>query len=239
MHFLPALAISATVFKTAQASVFPRQSDLPPECQPTCTTSVATFVENSNCPNNDIAQCCTVQFEQGVADCYLCLGKSINSMAFGQAQMNIDGLVKTCVQSGFMMTKITLPGQDPNRPLTTAPASLSHTSSSSLSIRPPPSLSTGGTAVSQTSSSSLSIRPPPTGGTTVSQTSLSVRPPPSLSTGGTTPTTTLMTTTSPSGPVSTGNPAGNSAPTARNVGNSAVLSALILLIVVTGSLTLP
>ncbi|ESK87827.1 hypothetical protein Moror_15320 [Moniliophthora roreri MCA 2997] len=108
-----------------------------------------------------------------MAQCYRCLAQSINSSDFRQPQQNIDGLVTECVMLGFTMEKITLPGQDPNRPLATAPAqsSPSQTSSGTRTSTRPTSTAPTSTAPPSSSTGSPTPSLPPSSPSTQSTTS--------------------------------------------------------------------
>ncbi|KAF9004713.1 hypothetical protein BDQ17DRAFT_1424556 [Cyathus striatus] len=97
-----------------------RQSnpDVPAECQSVCDPV------NSDIANGcTFAACCTSQFETGYFNCFQCVGQSINFTDFTAPQQLIDGLLEECGQHGFAIPKLTFPGQNPDRSLTTLPIS--------------------------------------------------------------------------------------------------------------------
>ncbi|KAJ7929112.1 hypothetical protein B0H13DRAFT_2181578 [Mycena leptocephala] len=107
-----------------------RQSGLPavpPQCVSTCEP-VNTILETNSCPP---AECCTKSFQSEYFGCLKCVGLAANvtNAEWAQAQTLVDALTVACSIEGFTLPELTLPGQNPNRTLSTV--SGSHTSKAS------------------------------------------------------------------------------------------------------------
>ncbi|KAJ7179613.1 hypothetical protein C8R46DRAFT_1074265 [Mycena filopes] len=96
-----------------------RQIDIPspPQCDSSCD------------PINTIAQ-------GGYFDCLKCVGVADNATTadFAIAQTDLDDFTVACSKVGFALPELTLPGQNPNRTLATAPVSGSGSPSSAKSV---------------------------------------------------------------------------------------------------------
>ncbi|KAF9005185.1 hypothetical protein BDQ17DRAFT_1541167 [Cyathus striatus] len=113
-----------------------RQSDIPnvpAVCKSTCDP-ITTIIASNDCTPST---CCTSQFETGYFDCFQCVGQTFNVTDYTDAQQILDDLVVECTQLGLVIPKLTFPGQDPNRPLT----SISISGSATGSDNPIPSVS--------------------------------------------------------------------------------------------------
>ncbi|KAK0498284.1 hypothetical protein EDD18DRAFT_1157060 [Armillaria luteobubalina] len=66
------------------------------------------------------AQCCTSSFENNYVSCIECVGSAANVTDFSQFQTIVDQLVVLCSANGIAIPKVTFPGQDPNRQLSTS-----------------------------------------------------------------------------------------------------------------------
>ncbi|KAF8164899.1 hypothetical protein B0H34DRAFT_648979 [Crassisporium funariophilum] len=103
---------------------------VPAQCKSDCDP-VNTILATGGCPP---AQCCLSSFETGYFNCFGCVAQSINFTDFSAPQSVIDTLFVLCAQRGFTLPKLTFPGQNPNRTLSTgAPGP---TPSPSLSLSP-------------------------------------------------------------------------------------------------------
>lgn len=107
-----------------------RQNDTgtPPQCASTCDP-VATIAPT--CPSEP-SQCCTQLFQSGYFNCLMCVGLADNVTAagFAVAQQSVDNFTVECSELGFSLPKLTLPGQNVNRTLSTVSAG-SHPSTNS------------------------------------------------------------------------------------------------------------
>jgi hypothetical protein len=128
--------------ETRQTSTIP---NAPPQCQSICNpinTAVA-----SGCP---VASCCQTSFEMGYFNCFQCAAQASNVTDFSLPQQVIDDLVIDCSLHGVSLPKLTYPGQNPNRvlstmsvaPSTSSTAGLSQTTVFSVTPSPPISQTT-------------------------------------------------------------------------------------------------
>ncbi|KAK0490514.1 hypothetical protein IW261DRAFT_17929 [Armillaria novae-zelandiae] len=105
---------------------------IPSQCQMPC--SAASDLVNADCTP---AQCCTSSFETNYVSCIECVGSAANVTDYSQFQTIVDQLVVSCSANGIAIPKMTFPGQDPNRQLSTSaipsstPGTASGTSSGS------------------------------------------------------------------------------------------------------------
>ncbi|KIJ30200.1 hypothetical protein M422DRAFT_53876 [Sphaerobolus stellatus SS14] len=107
-----------------------RQSppSVPPECQGNCTMPLNT---EQTCGNPPQPNClCSVDLENSYFDCLLCLGQVLNTTDYTSSQGIIDQLTTECDDFGIPLEKLTFPGQDPDRTLSTSTANATSTSAS-------------------------------------------------------------------------------------------------------------
>ncbi|KAK0242243.1 hypothetical protein EDD85DRAFT_810557 [Armillaria nabsnona] len=90
-------------------------SGIPSQCQTSC--SAASDLVNADCTPT---QCCTSSFENNYVSCIECVGSAANLTDYSQFQTIVDQLVVLCSANGIAIPKITFPGQDPNRQLSTS-----------------------------------------------------------------------------------------------------------------------
>ncbi|KAF8505029.1 hypothetical protein BU17DRAFT_71549 [Hysterangium stoloniferum] len=127
-------------------------SPIPTECQGNCSSPVS-LLQTCAPP---IGSClCTPTFQTGLFNCYICLGGVQRATDYDQAQRDLDLITTSCDAFSLPLPKLTLPGEDPNRIISTAalPSGVSGTVlSPPLSSSPVSSAnanaSTGGTAPS-------------------------------------------------------------------------------------------
>ncbi|KDR74500.1 hypothetical protein GALMADRAFT_141530 [Galerina marginata CBS 339.88] len=86
--------------------------DVPSQCTTVCNP-VNTAIA-SGCP---ITTCCQSSFEMGYFNCFQCFENAINETDYAAAQQVLDALVSECTSKGFSLQKLTFPGQNPNRTL--------------------------------------------------------------------------------------------------------------------------
>ncbi|KAK0206045.1 hypothetical protein DFS33DRAFT_552844 [Desarmillaria ectypa] len=103
-----------------------QNSNIPSQCQTPC--SAASALINANCSP---AQCCTTDFENNYVTCVECIGSVANVMDYSQYQIVVDEFVIQCSINGIAIPKVTLPGQNENRPLSTSAIASSISSAAS------------------------------------------------------------------------------------------------------------
>ncbi|KAJ3930676.1 MAG: hypothetical protein NXY57DRAFT_1010939 [Lentinula lateritia] len=106
-----------------------RQTDpnIPTQCQSICDP-IVSLIDTGCTPQ----ECCTNVFVGNLTDCFECVGNITQTTNYSLPQSDIDGLVEDCASEGLNITDPTLPGQNPNRTLTTlVPSSTPNVSSSS------------------------------------------------------------------------------------------------------------
>ncbi|KAJ7638397.1 hypothetical protein FB45DRAFT_400940 [Roridomyces roridus] len=171
MAHLRTLCLVLGIASVAQSVVglpnlLPRQDNtIPAQCESTCQP-VETLVPT--CPSAP-SQCCTQLFQSGYASCLTCVGlaDNVNAAGFAVAQATLDNFTIECSELGFTLPKLTLPGQNSARPLSTVSGSHSVASASNSQItisNLPLSLSAptiSQTTITQLSSSSPSATAPP------------------------------------------------------------------------------
>ncbi|KAK7471214.1 hypothetical protein VKT23_002623 [Stygiomarasmius scandens] len=132
-----------------------RQINIPPACTDTCGTAPQQV--QSCTPDT----CCNNQFDTTLSNCYRCVGSAMNISDYSLPQQILDQLFNICAAAGSPVDEQTLPGQDPNRPLSSAPPVPSSTSSQdSTAVSSSPSLSSGSSTVRSVSSQSTVVSSP-------------------------------------------------------------------------------
>ncbi|ESK93578.1 hypothetical protein Moror_1584 [Moniliophthora roreri MCA 2997] len=90
--------------------------NIPPQCngQGSACIVVQPYLASGQCePRN----CCTDIFGSNMEQCLICIGGALHLTNFTEPQTTLDQFVQWCATMGTPIEKITLPGQDPNRPL--------------------------------------------------------------------------------------------------------------------------
>ncbi|KAK0467823.1 uncharacterized protein EV420DRAFT_1473649 [Desarmillaria tabescens] len=150
-----ALDPRSTSWSRALHIVGRQTSNIPSQCQTPCTA--ASALVNANCTP---AQCCTSSFENNYVSCIECVGSAANITDYSSFQTIVDELVVQCSIQGIAIPKVTFPGQDENRPLSTSAIASSTpgtASGSSAGSSTPISQSTiSGTSVITTATSHIS-----------------------------------------------------------------------------------
>ncbi|KAF8414959.1 hypothetical protein L210DRAFT_691177 [Boletus edulis BED1] len=81
-------------------------SPIPSQCTSTCGP-VSNEV-SLGCP---VTACCTTTFETQYYNCLECVGMALNVANFSAAQNSLNLLYTTCVDMGFVLPRLELPGQ--------------------------------------------------------------------------------------------------------------------------------
>ncbi|KAJ3887304.1 hypothetical protein GG344DRAFT_55930 [Lentinula edodes] len=106
-----------------------RQTDpnIPTQCQSICDP-IVSLIDTGCTPQ----ECCTNAFVGNLTICFECVGNITQTTNYSLPQSDIDGtFLVQCASEGLNITDTTLPGQNPNRTLTTLAPSSTHVSSSS------------------------------------------------------------------------------------------------------------
>ncbi|KAJ7163822.1 hypothetical protein C8R43DRAFT_988817 [Mycena crocata] len=212
--------------------------DIPKACQAGCAP-FAPFMNGASCP---VTQCCSMLFEAGYFECFQCVGTSTHSTDFSIAQEYVDVLTTSCRAEGFTLPVLTLPGQNPNRPLvSTLPSD-----ASAMPIFPPVASSSPVSRASQSSGTQVASQTAASG---ASQSSLSgsgaigsgsLPPAGSGSQSSVSPPTSQSTATSPpsapsvSSPVETNRGPSNNAALRPRTRFEAVVGLSVLLVLLLG-----
>ncbi|KAF8556314.1 hypothetical protein OG21DRAFT_678628 [Imleria badia] len=102
------ISLLSLVVSLCAASPQPLLVRLPP----ISTASVAKRPVNSEislqCP---VTACCTTTFETQYYNCLYCVGMALNTANFSTAQTSLNLLYMTCVDMGFVLPRMELPGQ--------------------------------------------------------------------------------------------------------------------------------
>ncbi|KAF8966432.1 hypothetical protein BDZ97DRAFT_1698567 [Flammula alnicola] len=136
----------------AEGSLESRQTGTNPAVPPQCETQCDPInsVIAAGC---QISTCCQASFEMGYFNCFECVGQAVNLTDYSAIQQTLDG------NSGFSLPKLTFPGQNPNRPLSSVSSAPASTLASSVT-RPGLPLSTSFlSTLSQTTVTSVSLTP--------------------------------------------------------------------------------
>ncbi|KAF9558230.1 hypothetical protein CPC08DRAFT_639291 [Agrocybe pediades] len=108
--------------------LFRRQSlipnGLPPDCEALCTS-----VDNTTSSGCKVSVCCTPEFEMDYFNCFSCAAKALNTTDLTVPQANVDMLFDDCAAEGILLPKLTFPGQNANRTLTSVASVPSQVSS--------------------------------------------------------------------------------------------------------------
>jgi len=89
-------------------------SSVPSQCEPDCDP-----INDQIQASCTTSKCCTANFETGYFTCLKCVGTAIKIEDYSSAQNVLDTLFKQCAAQGVILPKLTLPGQDPDRPMPT------------------------------------------------------------------------------------------------------------------------
>jgi hypothetical protein len=81
-------------------------SPLPSQCTSTC--SPVNNEINLGCP---VTACCTTTFESQYYNCLACVGTALHVANFSTYQNSLNLLYTTCVDVGFVLPRMELPGQ--------------------------------------------------------------------------------------------------------------------------------
>ncbi|KAF9033089.1 hypothetical protein BDZ89DRAFT_1158386 [Hymenopellis radicata] len=145
---LALVAVSVSV----SAGTVRRQNDVPPECQASC--AVADPLTDGTCT---LDVCCTSDFANSYVECIECVGNKVGATDYTNFQGILDSLKVQCDAENLPIPKLTFPGQDPDRPLSSIV--LSSTAGSSASSAAPASTSPATTTSTRsTSTSSVTSR---------------------------------------------------------------------------------
>ncbi|KAF7331641.1 hypothetical protein MKEN_00043800 [Mycena kentingensis (nom. inval.)] len=99
-----------------QSSPFPRGLDeIPTVCADECAP-FSLFLHGDACR---VTECCSSAFEEGYFGCFMCVGTAQNATDFSFAQKYVNVVITACASEGFTLPVLSLPGQDPNRTLST------------------------------------------------------------------------------------------------------------------------
>ncbi|PPQ68358.1 hypothetical protein CVT26_005920 [Gymnopilus dilepis] len=102
---------------------------VPAGCESTCDP-VNTAVAAGCTPS----ACCQPSFEMGFFNCFECVGNATHVTDFSEPQQDVDALVDTCAALGFALPKLTFPGQNPNRTISSVASSKASTAASSSTL---------------------------------------------------------------------------------------------------------
>ncbi|KAH0839552.1 hypothetical protein J3R83DRAFT_441 [Lanmaoa asiatica] len=114
-HRVPAVSAASfgQPFERRQVSVG-TQSPVPSQCASTCNPVFAPRVGvtipslPAGCP---VTACCTTTFETQYYNCLECVGMALNASNYATAQNDLNLLYTTCVDMGFVLPQLALPGQ--------------------------------------------------------------------------------------------------------------------------------
>ncbi|EGO01459.1 hypothetical protein SERLA73DRAFT_70645 [Serpula lacrymans var. lacrymans S7.3] len=137
--------LSSRVRLASAGSLTKRQSgSVPEQCTNICDP-INSVVASDPSP----IMYCSQSFENGYYNCTLCVGTAVNATDYSVAQKDLDNVYLTCLYSGYPLEELTLPGQNPNRTLTTSFASVAP----QTSLTAPASQTTALTSSGSTSAS--------------------------------------------------------------------------------------
>jgi len=105
--------------------------DVPAGCESSCDP-----VSSALAAGCTAATCCQSSFEMGYFSCFECAANASNVTDFSVPQQDLDELIDLCAALGLALPKLTFPGQNPNRTLSTIANSAANTASSSTSSTP-------------------------------------------------------------------------------------------------------
>ncbi|KAJ6516386.1 hypothetical protein C8R45DRAFT_1087461 [Mycena sanguinolenta] len=135
-----------------------RQSGIPPvpsQCASTCDP-VNVILQTDTCPPST---CCTTSFQMAYFQCLECVFAAANATtaAYAQGQTVLDNITVSCFADGFPLPELTLPGQNPNRSLSTSLGTQSSVKSNSqITVS---TLSASPTTMPQRTVTALSTQP--------------------------------------------------------------------------------
>ncbi|KAF8898145.1 hypothetical protein CPB84DRAFT_1780975 [Gymnopilus junonius] len=99
--------------------------DVPPGCETTCDP--VNSVLSAGCT---VSTCCQSTFEMEYFNCFECVANALNVTDFSVPQEDLDALVDACAALSLALPKLTFPGQNPNRTISSVASSASSTASS-------------------------------------------------------------------------------------------------------------
>ncbi|KAF5322794.1 hypothetical protein D9619_001175 [Psilocybe cf. subviscida] len=92
----------------------PLDPTVPSQCQNDCTPTVLAILDSNQC---SIVTCCSTTFNTGFFNCAKCVGQASSTSNFTIIQETLDMLHNQCASVGISLPKLTFPGQNPNRQL--------------------------------------------------------------------------------------------------------------------------
>jgi len=124
-HRVPVPPVSVATFRQGlvkrQVSV-PSESSVPSSCASSCDPVNDEI--SLGCP---VTSCCTTTFETLYYNCLDCVGAALNTGNYSSAQNNLNLLYTTCVDSGYILSPMALPGQTASNASSSAPTKSSGT----------------------------------------------------------------------------------------------------------------
>ncbi|KAF8351071.1 hypothetical protein F5887DRAFT_192067 [Amanita rubescens] len=87
------------------------------QCESPCTP-ILSYVGSDSSNKCTPQACCTTAFEKAYLKCFTCIGKAENVTNYSKYQRTLDDLTSACLSDGISVPKLTFPGQNPNRTLT-------------------------------------------------------------------------------------------------------------------------
>ncbi|KAF8169490.1 hypothetical protein BJ912DRAFT_999569 [Pholiota molesta] len=149
----------------------------PPQCVTNCTS-----IANELSVGCTVATCCTAGFMNGFFSCFICAGQAENLTDYTMIQQTLDSFNEECASEGVSsLPKLTFPGQNPNRPLSSVPSSGAATPPATLAPGLPISTGLPGNATGQSTVTAISTTPL-SPQNTISSASTSTPAPPSTTT---------------------------------------------------------
>ncbi|TFK64892.1 hypothetical protein BDN72DRAFT_221500 [Pluteus cervinus] len=147
--FQPGAAVTKPGSLLVLRQATPPTGSVPPTCQSACAPVLGDGSNNPGVNNCPASQCCTAAFAATFESCILCVGTNAGVTNYTEPQQDLDSFVVQCDQNGFSVPELTLPGQNPDRPLPTGSVV-----SSTASSGPSESLSSQTPSAASLSSSS-------------------------------------------------------------------------------------
>ncbi|KAL0949061.1 hypothetical protein HGRIS_009159 [Hohenbuehelia grisea] len=113
MSLIPLAKIKLTLLLAASSTVFAQQlAQVPAQCQSICNPVNQRIADGCN-----YDACCTADFANRYINCATCFGNASGQTDYTQSQGFYDSLFTTCTSAERQMPRLTLPGQNADRPL--------------------------------------------------------------------------------------------------------------------------
>ncbi|KAF9558229.1 hypothetical protein CPC08DRAFT_764086 [Agrocybe pediades] len=125
----------------------------PAQCETSCDTITSVLSSDAGCKAET---CCKSTFEKNYFNCFQCVAQAANLTDLSGPQFLVDTLFNECALAGFSLPKLTFPGQNTNRVLSSV---VSHAPTPVATAVTPTMPTVSGSAPANTDTGASSIIP--------------------------------------------------------------------------------